>query len=414
MFKINKLKSQNNIKRMYLYVFFHNLIFAYVIERLFGLERGITIEQMVYIEIIYAVAVFILEVPTGIIADIWGRKNVMVISTIFEFFEFFFLIFAYDFTFFLLSTLAAAISGSLASGTQNALIYDSLKIEGKEKDFEKILARIKLIDAFSFALASMTGSFISSKYGYTSVYWMSLTTTVIAILLSFTFHEPEIKSDDEYETDEESNSFDFKEIITFFKTNNSVKFVVLYSVLIASIITYVEEYWQIYLQEINIPVTFFGFFLVIYSLFLSLSAMASYRLKEMFSYKFIFSVCVIFIGLILYISGNITEKYGGLVLLSVFLFYGIVETLSAGYLHHRAESKYRATVESVSSLAERFVTIIVGLIFGYVATNLNIFIGLKTLGIITLVYGIFYLIYQFKFVEEDKTDIKSSEYVSDS
>jgi hypothetical protein len=48
----NKLKS--NVWKLYSYWFFHNLVFAYVIERLFWQQRGISVQQVVYTEIIYA------------------------------------------------------------------------------------------------------------------------------------------------------------------------------------------------------------------------------------------------------------------------------------------------------------------------------------------------------------------------
>ena len=128
---VSTKKLKANIYKLYLYYFFHNLIFAYVIERLFALERGLTIQQMVYLEIIYAAIVLGLELPSGAFADRWSRKNIVIICSIFYFFEFFVLIFAYDFSIFVLSILCAAVGGALASGTINSMFYDSLKMLGK-------------------------------------------------------------------------------------------------------------------------------------------------------------------------------------------------------------------------------------------------------------------------------------------
>ena len=57
-----KEKIQSNIWKLYGYYFFHNFILAYVIERLYWEQRGMTIQHVVYTEIIYAVIIIILEI----------------------------------------------------------------------------------------------------------------------------------------------------------------------------------------------------------------------------------------------------------------------------------------------------------------------------------------------------------------
>ena len=42
-----------------------------------------TIQMVIYTEIIYAVTVVLLEIPTGIIADKWGRKKMVVLNAFF-------------------------------------------------------------------------------------------------------------------------------------------------------------------------------------------------------------------------------------------------------------------------------------------------------------------------------------------
>jgi len=101
-----------NVWKLYAIRFFHNLIPAYVIERLFWEQRGMTIQMVVYTEIIYAVTVVLLEIPTGIIADKWGRKKMVVLNAFFGCCEFLILVFATEFWHFAAAVFLAGVGCS--------------------------------------------------------------------------------------------------------------------------------------------------------------------------------------------------------------------------------------------------------------------------------------------------------------
>src|SRR5690554_5985350 len=86
-----------NVWKLYAFRFLSSLVPAYVIERLFWEERGMTIQMVVYTEIIFAITVLLFEVPTGIVADRWGRKQMMILSAVLGCFEFLILLFATEF-----------------------------------------------------------------------------------------------------------------------------------------------------------------------------------------------------------------------------------------------------------------------------------------------------------------------------
>src|SRR4051794_8595770 len=86
-----------NVNKLYLIIFFHNLIPAYVIERLFWEQRGMTVLMVVLCEFIYAVSIVIFEIPTGVFADKFGRKTLLVFGAVLSVFEFIILLFANNF-----------------------------------------------------------------------------------------------------------------------------------------------------------------------------------------------------------------------------------------------------------------------------------------------------------------------------
>jgi len=389
------LNVRGNVRKLYAYWFFHSLIFAYVIENLFGLARGLTIQEMVYLEIIYAVVILLLEVPTGVIADRWSRKYMMVLSSIFIFFEFFVLIFAFNFWVFALSALCAAIGGALASGTSNAIFYDSLKTVGEEKNYEKVLGRNHLFDYTAGGIAALLGGLIAAKWGLAAPYWFSLIGTSLAFFITLTLHEPKNKTS----THESGFWRHIREATTFLRERKTLQFVILYGVMIAATWDYVDEYWQIYLQEISIPVALFGVYSVIAGMLHSVGGVFAHRLKNKFSYNSVFLTLLLVSAAAILAASVIGEWYGAAILLLGNITFGVSVPLVSGYLHHRVSSSHRATVDSLQSLLLRLAVIAVGLAFGYVSTRYSIFTGFGLLGSILLVYAAYYSLFQHRLRE---------------
>lgn len=391
--RLNKYKL--NIYLMYGYWFFHNLIFAYVIERLYWASKGMSTQQVVYTEIIYASIVIILEVPTGSLADRWSKKWLMVINSLLVIVEFIILINASSFWHFALAVSVSGIAKSLASGTSNALVYDSLKMLNKEHSFEKISGRLGFFDYSASLLAALIGSYIAYKSGYVSVYLLSLISVSICFMITLLLSEPNsIPIEDKTQSYAEC----IRESFNFLKLHSSIRFVLLFGIVISSVFIYIDEFWQIYLSEIKIPVLLFGIISSARMLSASISGIYAYKLKDRFSYKNIFSLLII-IFIVSILSASFIKSYFGLIPLVIcFIAFGLVEPLALGYLHHRTDSRIRATVESFQSLVLRAATIACGLLFGYFSTKFNIFTGFRVLGIILAVYSIYYFAFKNKHI----------------
>jgi len=244
--------------------------------------------------------------------------------------------------------------------------------------------------------AALIGSYAASKEGYVFNYWLSLISVFVALIISFSFVEPNIKTS----TEEKEFWTYIRTSFKFIKNQPSLKFVLLYGIITAACLTYVDEFWQLYMKEVNIPVVYFGIISGASLFIVSISGVFAYKIKEKFSYKVIYSFLLIIFSGTLLISSYITSKIG---LVFIFLMYcaaGLIDPLISGYLHHRADSEARATVESFQSLASRIVIIVVGLIFGSFSTKYSIFIGFRFLGFFALLYSIYYLIFQFKYLKE--------------
>jgi len=383
---LNYLK---NIKLLYASTFFHNLIFAYVIERLFWQQRGMTIQMVVYAEIIYAVTIIILEIPTGILADKWSRKNLLVIGALLACIELILIIFAHTFWQFGIAIFIAGISKSLVSGSENALLYDSLKHHSKEHEYEKVLGRLKVFDYTSSIIAGLCGGFLSIKFSFEFHYWISLVSMSIALLLTLFIKETALHTQNENKT----RILDYiKTSFNFFKSNSNIVLIIASGFVLGACMNYVDEFWQIYLNELSFPVTYFGIFSAFTSLAIIPGSLLSYKLKAVFSYKKMLLVLIISFTTLLFIAALCKGIVGMVAIIIVGFIIGIIDPLVSGYLHHRIPSDIRATMDSVQSLGNRVIIIIVGLSFGYFATNNSIFVGFGSLAVVCCVYMLVFVL----------------------
>lgn len=370
-----------NVWKLYAIRFFHNLIPAYVIERLFWEQRGMTIQMVIYTEIIYAVTIVLLEIPTGIIADRWSRKKMMVLNAVLGCLEFLILIFATEFWHFASVVFLAGVGRSASSGSENALLYDSLLLNDDAQSFEKCLGRLNFSDFSAAILAALCGSLLASRYGFELNYWISFVGMFVSLCLSLTLVEPDVKSS----TEETIAIKEYvKTSLAFFKKNPGICLVLLSGMVTGAALNFLDEFWQIYISKLGIPVLYFGLLSAGF-MFLRLPGnIFAYVMKKHFSYKLLLSgVLFIFTTGFLYIS--VVKGFSSLA--AIFLictFSGLIEPITAGYLHHKIDSSMRATLDSFQSLGLRSVVIVVGLGFGFFSSRFDIYGGY---GFIALLCG---------------------------
>jgi len=374
----------SNVKKQYWISFFNALIPAYVIERLFWQERGLGVQAVVYCEIIYALTVTVLEIPSGMMADIFGRKKLLSVCKVIDVLEFVLLLFAHGFFQFAFIVFLSGVGKALSSGSANALLYDSLLNAGRQDDFEKHAGRISAIDFFGSLIAALSGSILASFFNYEFNYVLSALSMCAAFIFTLSLKEPPMITKPESELSGAAQYV--KEAVRVFKSQPLVLIYCLSGAFLGACVIYLDEFWQLILESIGVPVVFFG---VVGALEMSLRIpgnLLAYKLKEKVSYKSILGSFIL-VNAIGYIAIFFTRNLLCLIpIILISLLSGIIDPLISGYLHHRTESRIRATVESFSSLGLRTISIVIGLLFGIISSAYSLFTGFLMLGIICLLY----------------------------
>ncbi|HEV2340056.1 MAG TPA: MFS transporter [Patescibacteria group bacterium] len=183
-------RFERNIKLFYVFNFFIGLLFSIPIWVAFE-HRILTFGQMALFSAISTAIETFLQIPTGAIADMMGRKSALIIGwmtlAVLYLFE------AYAKTplqFFLIFAFAGAAT-SLSSGADVALVYDSLQAMKKEGMFSLVVAKAKFWYRISMAAATLIGGYlfltnISFPYVGQAIAFL------IGIILLFLMYEPTV------------------------------------------------------------------------------------------------------------------------------------------------------------------------------------------------------------------------------
>ncbi len=145
----------------YIYkVFLEHLSYGMIIPIIvvWQLSKGLSLSEVGLIQAVVMFATFILEVPTGIVADKFGRKTSVIAGTFAHIESLLLVSVGNSFGVFLVSSIAAGFGWSLISGAGEALVFDSLKENNLESKFKHFMSYTTIADESS----SLIGMIISS------------------------------------------------------------------------------------------------------------------------------------------------------------------------------------------------------------------------------------------------------------
>ena len=137
--------AHSNIRRFIAFRSFFNVRFYYPVFTILFLDYGLTLEQFALLNTVWAFTIVLAEVPSGALADLIGRKTLLVTTSLLMIAEMLLLAFVplgnsqLIFSAFLLNRILSGLAEALASGADEAMAYDTLVANGDPEDWPKVL-----------------------------------------------------------------------------------------------------------------------------------------------------------------------------------------------------------------------------------------------------------------------------------
>lgn len=221
----------------------------YPLYALLFADTGLSGAQISLLFAIWSVVGITAEVPTGALADRFSRRGCLVGSGVLQAAGFALWTVAPGFAAFAAGFVLWGLGGVLASGAQEALLYDGLAAAGAREHYAAVNGRIVAAELAAQLPAAGLATLLYPFGGYVLVGWVSVGTCLAAALVASTIPEVPRTVDD----DELGYLVTLRDGLRIAASRPGVPGVVAAAALVTSI-DGVEEYFPLVLASWGVPV----------------------------------------------------------------------------------------------------------------------------------------------------------------
>lgn len=349
---------RGNVRRMYLWralTMMH--FFAGVLVPFFTDWGGLTLPQLFLLQAWFFLWIFLLEVPTGAVADRFGRKASLLCANACLIAATAIYATGKGLPRYLLAELFWAASSALASGADEAMVYDSLKAAGDESLSQKTLSRLASFEIAAIAFAAPVGSLIGARWGLNAPMAFMLVPFVLGLLVCSTLREPP--------TGEEEAKPGYREVLTrgvrYFASHKPLRALAFDSVTIWMLSFMTVWLFQPRLKELGVGLGAYGFVTAAMTLSQIAVMSGSERVERLFGGTRRYLVwSAVIPGLAFLALPFATNPWAACALFVVIPAFGMSRSvLISNYMNKHVDSPRRATVLSTVGMGRQLMGVVV-------------------------------------------------------
>lgn len=310
---------------------------------------------------------FLVELPSGVIADIIGRKKAILFGNILLMLGNLCITFSSSFFSITFFYLIWTIGYAFQSGATEALAYDSVKKHGHEREWLKVISTTTVIGRTTSLLATALGGYLFAIW-FRLPYLVFGITGIIGVIAAFLLQEIPVK----HKLSMWSPSSYLKQIRDGLQVlvKPNVFPIALFSIAIGGI-SYMYN-WGLLRPFTSIR---YGFTATTYPLLLSaisLSVVMGLYVFSKIKHKIlmkhsIFSMGLAYVALIFLFGFQHPWQIGGMLMI-VFAIFGVfIEQIFSVYINAHTHQRHRATTLSAVTLFTKLPYITLAALTGYLA-----------------------------------------------
>ena len=371
---------------------FFNARFYYPVLGVLFLDLGLSLEQYATLNVIWAATILLVEIPSGALADVIGRRWMVSLAGLLMVAEMALFAFApigpWLFPLLILNRIISGTAEACASGADEALAYDSLPEEGRDERWRCVLVNLMRWSSGAFFIVMITGALAFDRHFVEAVaglcgwhigagitirwpVYLTLATSVPAFLCALAMREPPTNQQPRTQHQVREALENILGGARFVFSSPRVRWLMLCAVLFDSLVRLFLTFASNYYRLIGLPEFVNGFLGSLYALLGFLAAVLAQRMISHLKPAMIFTTLGILVFAPLVGLCFATPIWGLWVVIPIGLSMPMMQYFVSSYLNEWTESKLRATVLSFRGVALNIGYAFAGIGFVAVASSIR-------------------------------------------
>jgi MFS family permease len=380
---VNRDVLRRNVPLLYIFRMLHDVVFFAPIIVVFLNANGLSMTEVMVLQTIFSVGLIVLEVPSGFLADLAGRKITLVLGSILLTVGAAIYSIGTTFWVFTVAEIFWAVAASLISGSDTAMLYDTLVVQNRADKYKRIEGNAYSLTLAANVVATTAGGFMAAVNLRLPFY---ATAAFFALLVpaAFFLREPP----------REKGGHPRGRLYYFYKIhrfalykNREVRWLILLGAMLMGMGTVYFWLYQPYFALCGIPLVYFGVIFGLFNLFAAASSKFAEPVERWVGRRLSVLALPSALGASALLSAFIVTPLSFLFILPAQFVRGFSAPILNDYLNRLVWSDKRATVMSIRNLFGRFMFSVTSPAIGVLADIYDVQTALIATGAVVIAFG---------------------------
>ncbi|MCA9656056.1 MAG: MFS transporter [Myxococcales bacterium] len=375
-------QARANINLYYAYTFFGNAAFWLSIHVVYFQSRGLSLSEIMWLLSAQSVSQALLEVPSGVFSDRFGRRRTLTIAAACKVLFCVLCMVEASLPVYLLGAACLGAHIAFESGTDAALVFETLSVLDRTKDYTKVKGRSFAFRMLGNGVGAIAGGYLAAA-DYVLPWALAAACCVIALALTLLLHEPGRTREIHHVSARTVISTGLQSL----RSNRRLLRLLLLSATVVACILTGLRYQQPYLAQAGIVLERFGPVYLLWLLTSMAAAMSIGRWGPRLDERVFFFGLPALLGLQYLLLARWVGPEGIAIMLIGQAVIGIARPMYTTYINQEVDGASRATVLSVSGFVQNLLLLVLAPIVGWVGDLWSLSTAFVALAAVVVIGG---------------------------